>query len=294
MSHSHMLNARALRRGLTLIELVVVIAILAVLAVMVIPRLDFLKGQAEHASGAATAGDLGTMIQTFKASSGRYPSFDTLISTTGTLFTKLQAQTAASALEVYTIPGPGAPGTSDWYRSLTDGGFLFGYTHNDSATDASNSATTAVDMQQAAYGSMKVATVKSSGGGSLATALRTALYPGGATFIPASDPDGIPGNEDDVAATTTQLTAGTIPATSKLVVFGVGPKCTLVGNVLASAPSSAMASDDSAATYCRYLVVFEIFQSGAPAKFKMVTDHRFRQIGARIDFYKQGSAMQMQ
>jgi len=293
MSHSNILNARALRRGLTLIELVVVIAILAVLAVMVIPRLDFLKGQAEHASSAATQGDLGTMIQTFKASSGRYPSFDSLVSTTGTLFSKLQAQTAGTALEATTIPGAGGPG-SDWYRSFTDGGFLYAYTHNDSATDASNSATTAVDMQEGAYGSLKVATLKVTGGGSLATAIRTALYPGGATFVPATDPDGVPASGDETAATTTQIPAGTIPATSKIVVFGIGPKSSLVGNVLASAPSSAMAADDSAATYCRYLVFFEIFGSGTPAKFKMVTDHRLRQIGARVDLYKAGSAMQMQ
>src|SRR5262245_57140627 len=43
------------RRGLTLVELVVVMAIIAVLAAMVIPRLDFLKNQAENAAAAGTA-----------------------------------------------------------------------------------------------------------------------------------------------------------------------------------------------------------------------------------------------
>ena len=51
------LSRPALRRGLTLIELVVVMAIIAVLAVMVIPRLDFLRTQAEHSSSAGTQAD---------------------------------------------------------------------------------------------------------------------------------------------------------------------------------------------------------------------------------------------
>jgi type II secretory pathway pseudopilin PulG len=279
---------------LTLIELVVVIAMIAILAVMVVPRLDFLKAQAEHASSAATQGDLGSMIQVFKASSGKYPNFDTLIDTSGNVFSKLQSHSTAGALDATTIPGVGQNGLPGWYRSLTDAGLQFGYRHDASASDASSSAsTTLVDMSEAAYGSLKLATLKTTGGGSAAGAIRTAIYPGGATFVPASNgPDGIAGTSDDVAATTTQSPAGTVPATSMLVVFGIGPRSNLVSNVLATAPSSAMAADDSTQTYCRYLAVFEIFQNGAPAKFRMITDHRLRQIQARVDLYKQGSAIQ--
>jgi prepilin-type N-terminal cleavage/methylation domain-containing protein len=282
---------RNFRRGLTLIELVVVMAIIAILAVMVIPRLDFLKNQAEHASSAGTQADLGSMIQTFKASSNRYPSFDSLINTSNTTYSKLQTQTAFAALDATTIPG--ASSGERWYGSLSDGGFKFAFTHNESATDASNSAVNAVDLvNQAADGSLVLATIKTTGGPSQATAIRQAIYPGGATFVPATDPDGIPNNGDETAATTTQTAAGTIPTTSKLVVFGVGPKSNLISNVVATAPSSAMGSDESTATYCRYFVIFEIFSNGDPAKFKMVTDHRLRQIGARVDLYKRGSQIQ--
>lgn len=284
------------RLGLTLIELVVVIAIIAILAVMVVPRLDFLKAQAEHASSAATQGDLGSMIQVFKASSGKYPNFDTLLDTSGNLYAKLQSQTAGNGLQAATIPGIGGPNTN-WYRSLTDAGLQYGYRHDASATDASNSASsTLVDMDEAAYGSLKLATLKTASipveARSTVMAILNTIYPGGATFVPASDPDGVPGSGDEVAASTQQTAAGTVPATSMLVVFGIGPKSNLVSNVLASAPSSAMGADDSTQTYCRYFAIFEIFASGAPAKFRMVTDHRLRQIGARVDLYKQGSSIQ--
>lgn len=283
----------AARRGLTLIELVVVMAIVAVLAAMVIPRLDFLKGQAEHATSAGTQADIGTIIQTFKSSSGKYPSFDTLISTSGSLFTKLQAQTAGSFLEATTIPG--ASSGTGWYRSFSDGGFQFGYKHNEAGTDASSSASDAVDIvNEGSAGALTLATVKTTGGdmSGIGASIRNAIYPGGATYTAATNgPDGIAGNEDDTAATTTQLPAGTIPSTSKLVVFGVGPKSNLIGNVMGSAPISTMAADDPKSTYCRYFVIFEIFSNGSPAKFKMVTDHRGRQVGARLDLYKSGSAV---
>ena len=110
----------AARCGLTLIELVVVMAIIAVLASMVIPRLDFLKAQAEHSASAGTQGDLGTIIQTFKTSSGKYPTFDTLIASSGnTLYSKLQSQTAGSFLEATTIPTPAGPGTEDLRTAIS-------------------------------------------------------------------------------------------------------------------------------------------------------------------------------
>jgi prepilin-type N-terminal cleavage/methylation domain-containing protein len=287
---------QAARRGLTLIELVVVMAIVAVLAAMVIPRLDFLKGQAEHASSAGTQADLGSIIQTFKSSSNEYPSLDMLVTESGSLYSKLQSNTTASFLEPFTIPAPGGPGTS-WYRSLTDAGFKFGYRHNDAATDASASGTLVADIfNQSSSGSLVVARVKTTGGdmSQIGAAIRNAVYPGGATFVPGTPAVGVegePGYVPAVAPSTTQLPAGTVPAGSNLVAFGIGPKSNMVGKVLASAPISSMAADDPAATYCRYLAIFEIYSNGSPAKFKMITDHRGRQVNARLDLYKTSNAL---
>jgi hypothetical protein len=270
-------------------------AIIAVLAAMVIPRLDFLKTQAEHASSAGTQADLGTMIQTFKTSSGFYPSFDLLIDTGGSLFSKLQTQTAGAFLETWSVPAAGGPPDGSWYRSLSEGGFQYGYRHNASATDASASGTTTVDItQEAANGALKLATIKATGGdpSGLGAAIRTAIYPGGTTFTPGNNgPDGIAGNGDDVAATNVPFGVGEIPSNKKLVVVGIGPKSSLLGKVMVAAPVSPMTTDDSKATYCRYLAIFEVSQDGSAAKLKMITDHRGRQIGARIDQYKSNSAI---
>ncbi|MGC3970298.1 MAG: type II secretion system protein [Pirellulales bacterium] len=286
---------RAARRGLTLIELVVVMAILAVLAAMVIPRLDFLKTQAEHSASAGTQADIGTIIQTFKSSSNTYPSLDTLVSTDGTLYSKLQGQTTGSFLEA--TPIPGASTGSGWYRSLSDAGFTYGYRHDASATNASNSATSVVDLvNEGSQGTLTLATVKVTGGdmSGLGSGIRGAIYPGGATYNPAVPAVGVEGDAGyvpAVPASWSQVAAGTIPSTSKLVVFGIGPKSNLIGKVMTSAPISSMGSDDSSSTYCRYLAVFEIYSNGTPAKLKMITDHRGRQIGARLDLYKTGNAL---
>jgi len=60
-----MKNVRS--RGLTLIELIVVVAILAVLAMIIIPKLDGLTNNANHAAASASVSDTGRYIQTWKA-----------------------------------------------------------------------------------------------------------------------------------------------------------------------------------------------------------------------------------
>jgi len=63
------------RRGLTLIELVVVIAILAILAAVIIPKLDGLTSQAGSATDAAILADLNSAVSTFESrSNGNYPN----------------------------------------------------------------------------------------------------------------------------------------------------------------------------------------------------------------------------
>ena len=72
------LQKNLVRHGLTLIELVVVMAILISLAAIILPRLDFVKGQADNAATATNAADLSKVIETNRVNSGSYGAFDLL------------------------------------------------------------------------------------------------------------------------------------------------------------------------------------------------------------------------
>src|SRR5262245_19418090 len=130
--------SRTVRRGLTLIELVVVMAILAALAVLIIPRLDFLKGQADQAAAASNAGNLATLLQTQQTSTGRYPMMDVLTDTGGTLITSVWATGGGSPFNSFSVPAPG-PGGS-WYRSFINGGIDNVLRHDTSITTTAGGA----------------------------------------------------------------------------------------------------------------------------------------------------------
>lgn len=250
------------RAGLTLIELVVVLAVLAAVAALVIPRLDFLKTQADHAAAASNDAELASLLQVHKTSTGSYPTLDLLVDGTGAVYSKIwsyNGQSSGLPFSVTTITGPGAPGTSDWYRSLLEGGLKTGYQQEAAATDASNStsaSTATVDLvTQAAGGSLKVAEVNSAG--IYNSALIKACYPG----------------------------TGVVPANAKLIGLGIGPRNTMVGGTMINAPLETQ-GDDSTQNYCRYIAIFAIYADGRAAELKAVVDHRMKTLDKRLDQYR--------
>ncbi|MBL8825570.1 MAG: prepilin-type N-terminal cleavage/methylation domain-containing protein [Planctomycetaceae bacterium] len=257
------------RRGLTLIELVVVIAVLTTLAALVVPRLDFLKAQADHAASASTAADLATLLQTYRTSTNSYPTLDSLVDTAGAIVNSsanpggaLFPDDTSPALTVETLDGTSG---GRWYASLLDGGLRYAYAHTPSASNASSSvsaanAATPVDMVAAAGGSGLKAAVLN-GSGVYAPAIISACFPGQTT----------------------------VPTGTKLIALGIGPNNSMVGNVMVSVPLD-LQGDDAAKVYCRYLAIFAIYSNGRPAQLKMVVDHRFKQIQKRIDQYRTTSA----
>jgi prepilin-type N-terminal cleavage/methylation domain-containing protein len=247
-----------LHRGLTLIELVVVLAILVGLAALIVPRLDFLKNQADHAAAAATSGDLATMLQTQKTATGTYPSLDLLTDESGAVYSKLWSD-IGPLFTAFTFPEyTGAPGT-EYYRSFLEGGLKTGYQQVSTATDASNSTGTApaIDLVNgAAGGDLVMAELADTSTHPYVTAIRKACFPetNGAT------PAGVP---------------------VKLVAMGIGPRNTMVGNVMTSTPTETQ-GDNSKEVYCRYMAVFAVYGTGRPAQLKMVVDHRGKQVDKRI------------
>jgi prepilin-type N-terminal cleavage/methylation domain-containing protein len=241
------------RTGLTLIELVVVLAILAGVAALIVPRLDYLQKQTEHATGAVTAADLGSMMQVYKTSVGTYPTLDLL--TDGTdVYDKIWT-VSAPPFTAATLPSTGG---ARWYASFLDGGLATAYLQVAASTDASNSTGTAAPIDlvnEAAAGTLTVAELNTAG-----------IY--NASIIRACFPE-----------------TGVIPTGVKLIGLGIGPRNSLVGNVMQSTPLDTQ-GDDPKQVYCRYIAIYAIYASGKPAQLKMVVDHRLKQIDRRIDQYK--------
>jgi prepilin-type N-terminal cleavage/methylation domain-containing protein len=83
-----------LRRGLTLMELVVVMVILAAVAGIVLPLLPNMITRAHSSTSATNLGEVGKAIQTYEAVYLSYPNgFDSLVTSAGTLPTYLPGNT---------------------------------------------------------------------------------------------------------------------------------------------------------------------------------------------------------
>lgn len=111
---TYSLGARASTRGLTLIELVVVLAILVALAGLIIGNFPSLLRKASGSTSANTIQDISRAMSIRYTTKGSYASgFDSLLNTSGSLFSKLPAAasqqitastpTAADATALYNI-----------------------------------------------------------------------------------------------------------------------------------------------------------------------------------------------
>lgn len=67
-------NHGHVRKGFTLIELMVVILILAVLAALIVPKVTGRSGEAKRAKAASDISTLSNLIQQFKVDTDRYPT----------------------------------------------------------------------------------------------------------------------------------------------------------------------------------------------------------------------------
>ncbi len=269
----------AAKRGLTLIELVVVMCILIALAGLVLPRLDFLKGQATEAAGAASAADLGTMLQTYRTSSGNYPLLDTLVDSTGAVASTVFSQ-AGTMVTATTLSGAATGGF--WYQSFLNSGFVntpgpSAYTMTTSYSSLTNGASdagiTGVDL---------IGTI-AAGTGTVAEVVNP--FASGASASPYN-------NAIYAAAFPNISNGGSLPVDSmgnppKLIAMGIGPNSGLAGTVMATTPLDIQPGDSAATTYCRYLAIFAIWSDGKPAQLKMVVDHRGKTIDKRISQFNQ-------
>lgn len=239
----------AVRRGLTLIELVVVVAILGVLAAMLLPKFEGLQSSANHAAAASSAADAARVIGTYKSSKMVYPDgWDSLMSGTA-LWT----------------PGNVGQQTKGLHLQLSD-------PTTGKLTNLSTALTSTQVTALASAGITKVynltTTLTSSRPGDMFTTPETIST---TTKLAIVNPGTSGGKKiiDHIYRQNLQpgMTSGTInPDTSgvgdgvsQLIVFGIGPQSALVPNSMLEAPTYG--NVNAQFIYNRLLAVFELTAS---------------------------------
>jgi prepilin-type N-terminal cleavage/methylation domain-containing protein len=238
-----------MRRGFTLIELVVVLIIVAALAGLIIPQVGMLGRSSDMAVSAKTQSDLANNIQLFFVQQKRYPQgLDSLIDTTGAVYA---SDTTDGNTQTRGLPYLGADGTrlqdqltvvpltngggASWLRSLTRSGFEFVYDHDLTIVNSNNSGTVQRLLTAAPVNVAEVT----------GAYLRNKFAPLGAT-----------GTNLD-------------PTRERIVAFGLGPNNAALGKTLLNAPVYA---GNDGRYYGRYIVYFKIYASGERATLVGVSD----------------------
>jgi len=248
---------RRIRAGLTLIELVVVMVILAALAALLIPRLGFLKDSADTVTSAAGSAEMANNLETYKAAVGSYPlRMDSLIKKDGTaIYDRFSSTGSSPETPTWLAVEDLTAGANGYWYSILRGGVLTVMDHDDyvALSDPSSSGNNLRDFQTDG----KAATVV------VTTSTGTRIM--------------------NAAGYTTAL-----PANTKLIAFGIGPRCGLVGQTMSNVPRfSAQAQE----YYARYIAIFAAFDNGfgaatKPMQLRCVVDSRGFPVDYRVNQFK--------
>lgn len=237
------------RLGLTLIELIVVVAILAVLTMIIVPKLDGLRNNANHAAAAASVSDSTRYLQTW------------------------------TAMKTTTFP--------DGWDSLTDGTNMWAPASNATKTKGLHSTFSATGkFMQGAMTADDVAGLKAIGietvydvtpalasskrPGDMFTTARILTGTPNAVFVNSTSAAGI--NIIDRIYRANQKTgstvgvSGAIPGGRRLLALGLGPMNEMIGKLTVEAP--AYANVDSSLIYNRNIALFEVGAGASKAIFR--------------------------
>ncbi len=224
-------NLKTDRRGLTLVELVVVLAILAAVAAIVVPMLPNLLRRAHKAIDATQTSELGKAVQLYQSLFYEYPdNFDLL--TSGTT---------------------GFPG----YMPADGGNVFGGFATATALTSDELGALSKVGIDKV----QKLAT----------TSTQPTLNPYAGTILADVVDLTLPANSGTLFALIDPTNNTNIPAnflaaarandtTARFVVFGVGPRSSMVNKVIQDAPTSVPQKSGftPANTYSRVGVIFKV------------------------------------
>lgn len=242
-----------IRRGFTLIELVIVLIIIAALAGLVIPQVAMIGRSTDMAVSGKTQADIASNVQLFFTLQKRYPQgLDSLLDTSGAIYA---SDTTNGDTQTRGLPYSGADGTrlqaqlsagsltnatgAEYLRSLSRSGFDWVYDHDTAVVNSSNSGATFRGIIADANGSGNAAP------SSVAVAELT-----GAALLAKLVPQGLKAGE-------------------RVVAFGVGPRNTAIGKTLVNSP---IYPGCDGKYYGRYVVYFKVYASGERATLVGVSD----------------------
>ncbi|MEZ6184376.1 MAG: prepilin-type N-terminal cleavage/methylation domain-containing protein [Planctomycetota bacterium] len=269
-----LLRRRRSARAFTLLEIVVVLAILVILAGSILVKLDVLQLRANKGVAASDMAGVSRIMQTYTVTNNHYPDgFDSLIDRVGN---PASPGTPLTAGELY--------GVSRTYP-LADGEAsldpqLIGLGQGNPAKLALGTLTAG---EIRSLNRMGITTLFDADAGSPYAALggfpsdhfnqARLLQTGDQVAIVNATLNGSASNDGDAVAIMEHFypqsaVPGTPPSGTRVVVFGLGPRCTLVGRsgMLQTAPLYANSSDRNK-YYARELVAFEISDGGSRARF---------------------------
>jgi prepilin-type N-terminal cleavage/methylation domain-containing protein len=229
------------RRGFTLMELLVVIGVLALLAVIAIPRVIDNYERSRSATQAYSTADISRHIEVFFALNHKYPDgWDSLMADGGAMYSRLSPDlnSPRTLLTTVTI-------TSDQIDSLQGAGISHAFLHDESSTSYSASGTDRrhIDTGSGHDGTPNINTL---------VAINSTAGSEGLSML--VNDFGLNPNRSASDTTLPRISANTY------IVFGIGPKSTLVQSQLQEVPF--MEHSNSARSYSRALAVFEVPNTG--------------------------------
>ncbi len=237
----------AAKRGLTLIELVVVMAILGVLAAVLLPKFDGLQKAADHVAAATSTTDAAKLIQSYYVAKNYYPNYwDSLLNgsalwnagSVGAATLGLDAELTGSGTTTDKIVlGPALQ--ANQVTAFSNVGITQVLTVNTSSTSGVSRPGDMFLTPTAIATGLTLATIntQSTGGIKIINHIYRSNLQTGSTLSGTINPTGTAGD-------------------TQLIVFGLGPQNSLVGNSMIEPPTYGEVNAQY--IYNRLLVVFEL------------------------------------
>jgi prepilin-type N-terminal cleavage/methylation domain-containing protein len=229
-----MSTAKAARRGLTLLELVVVMVILAALAGILVPLMPSLARKAHTSSGATNLGEIAKAVQLYATQHGdSYPNRLDSITTGSGAATYIPTSSGAASAEAPTTPLVIDSLSQPEVDALRDTGI----TH----------LAPMIEKPTTEPGSWS-----------------PTFYPYGASSSVTPTFSAI-NTSGKIAMLNPAVAAAKLgrPSTGRYAVFGLGKFATVVGEGMNEAPVwySPVEGNDPASKYCRFGLVFQVSDS---------------------------------